>query len=72
MQRNVALYPDSPNVYDSLGDALLAKGDTTNAKSQFRRAKDVAVRLGQTPAAETIKKLEALENVTQAGAAKKK
>jgi hypothetical protein len=72
MQRNVAAYPDSPNVYDSLGDALLAKGDSTSAKAQFRRAKDVAVRLGQAPAAETIKKLEALENVTQAGAAKKK
>ena len=72
MQRNVAAYPDSPNVYDSLGDALLAKGDTSNAKTQFRRAKDVAVRVGQTPAAETIKKLEALENVTQAGSAKKK
>ena len=71
-QRNVASYPDSPNVYDSLGDALLAKGDTSAAKAQFHRSKDVATRTGQAVAAETLKKLEALESVTQAGSAKKK
>ena len=71
-QRNVAAYPDSPNVYDSLGDALLMKGDTTAAKTQFRLAKAVATRTGQTVAAETIKKLEALEHVTQAGSKKER
>jgi len=71
-RKNVASYPDSPNVYDSLGDGLLAAGDSTSARAQFRMARDVAVRQGKTPSEETLKKLAALEHptATQAGKAK--
>lgn len=34
---NVAEFPNSANAYDSYGDALLAKGDTTAALSNFKR-----------------------------------
>lgn len=72
LRKNVANYPDSPNVYDSLGDALLAAGDSTGARAQFRMARDVAVRQGRTASEETLKKLAALEHptATQAGKAK--
>ena len=70
-RKNVATYPDSPNVYDSLGDGLLAAGDSTGARTQFRMARDVAVRLGQPVAEDTQKKLDALEHAAvQAGKAK--
>jgi predicted alpha/beta superfamily hydrolase len=68
-QRNVANYPNSPNVYDSFGDALLAEGDSTRAKVEFRMARDVAVRIGEKPSAETLKKLAGLERPVQAGKA---
>lgn len=32
-------YPNSANVYDSYGDALLAKGDTANALTQFKQVR---------------------------------
>ncbi|MEO9569578.1 MAG: hypothetical protein ABJH82_09420 [Polaribacter sp.] len=35
---NVALYPKSSNVYDSLGEAFLLKKDTVNAKINFKKA----------------------------------
>ncbi len=71
-RKNVASYPDSPNVYDSLGDGLLAAGDSTSARAQFRMARDVAMRQGKTASEETLKKLAALEHptATQAGKAK--
>ncbi len=71
-RKNVASYPDSPNVYDSLGDGLLAAGDSAGARAQFRMARDVAVRQGKTASEETLKKLAALEHPTavQAGKAK--
>ena len=71
-RKNVAAYPDSPNVYDSLGDGLLAAGDSTAARAQFRMARDVAVRQGKPASEETLKKLAALEHPTaiQAGKAK--
>jgi predicted alpha/beta superfamily hydrolase len=70
-RKNVANHPDSPNVYDSLGDGLLAVGDSTGARTQFRTARDVAVRLGQPVAEDTQKKLDALEHAAvQAGKAK--
>ena len=70
-RKNVTNYPDSPNVYDSLGDGLLAAGDSTGARTQFRTARDVAVRLSQPVAEETQKKLDALEHAAvQAGKAK--
>ena len=66
-RRNATYYPESANVYDSLGDALLAKGDTSAAKAEFRRVGDVAVRGGKPMPDETRQKLDALEHATQAG-----
>jgi uncharacterized protein len=60
-RRNVDFYPDSPNVYDSLGDALLAGGDSSAAKVQFQRAVDVATRRGLPVANETREKLSRLD-----------
>ena len=40
-RRNVADYPKSWNVYDSLGEALAAKGDKAAAVEQYRRALDM-------------------------------
>ena len=60
-QRNVALYPESTNVYDSLGDAYLARGDTASAKASFQRSIDVAVKGKTVQQAETIEKLTQLE-----------
>ena len=60
-RENVRDYPQSANVYDSLGDGLLALGDTASAAAQFRRALAVARQAGQPGAAETIQKLAALE-----------
>ena len=60
-RQNVDLYPESANVYDSLGDGLLAVGDTTAAIAQFRRAVDVATRTKHPVLEESTKKLKALE-----------
>jgi predicted alpha/beta superfamily hydrolase len=60
-KRNVALYPESQNVHDSLGDGYLAQGDTANAKASFQRAIDTAVRRKEVPQPETIVKLNQLE-----------
>jgi predicted alpha/beta superfamily hydrolase len=60
-QQNVEMYPESANVYDSLGDALLAKGDSTAARNAFKRAADVAISQGRPVAEETRVKLVALE-----------
>ena len=60
-QQNVDMYPQSANVYDSLGDALLAKGDSTAARNEFKRAADLAVSQGRPVAEETRAKLVALE-----------
>jgi predicted alpha/beta superfamily hydrolase len=60
-RQNVDLYPESANVYDSLGDGLLAKGDTTAAMAQFRRAIEVGTRTGYPALAESQRKLKALE-----------
>ena len=60
-QQNADLYPESANVYDSLGDGLLAKGDTTAAMSQFRRAIDVATRTKHGVLEESKRKLKELE-----------
>ena len=60
-RKNVDLYPESANVYDSLGDGLLAAGDTTAAKAQFRRAIDVGTRTGHPVVPESTRKLKELE-----------
>ena len=60
-RRNVSQYPESPNVYDSLGDAYLAQGDQEMAKASFQRSIDTAVRTKVVPHPETIMKLNQLE-----------
>lgn len=60
-RRNVDLYPESANVYDSLGDALLAAGDTTAAMAQFKHAIDVAVRTKHPVLTVSMRKLRILE-----------
>jgi predicted alpha/beta superfamily hydrolase len=60
-RQNVDAYPESANVYDSLGDGLLAVGDTTAAIAQFRRAVDVGTRTKDPVAEASAKKLKALE-----------
>jgi predicted alpha/beta superfamily hydrolase len=60
-KRNVRAYPESVNVYDSLGDGFLAAADTASALAQFRTAVKVAHRTGARVPAATQKKLEALE-----------
>jgi predicted alpha/beta superfamily hydrolase len=65
-KRNVALHPESANVYDSLGDAYLAKGDTTAAKTEFRRAVAVAIRTSHPVLTESQRKLQELEQAAPA------
>jgi len=60
-RKNVDMYPESANVYDSLGDGLLAAGDTTGAKAQFKRAIDVGTRSGDPVVPESSRKLKELE-----------
>ena len=60
-RKNVELYPESANVYDSLGDALLAARDTTAAKAQFRKAIDLGRRNGDPVVPESTRKLKELE-----------
>ena len=38
---NIAAYPESPNVYDSIGDAYLAGGHRTAARDAYRRATEL-------------------------------
>ena len=60
-RQNVDAYPESANVYDSLGDALLVQGDTTGAIAQFRRAVDLATRTRHPVLVESLRKLNGLE-----------
>jgi predicted alpha/beta superfamily hydrolase len=60
-RKNVDLYPESANVYDSLGDALVASGDTTAAMAQFKRAIDVAARTKHPVLVVSMRKLRLLE-----------
>lgn len=70
-RRNLALYPESANVYDSLGDGLLAKGDTATAIAEFRRAVDIGTRTKHPVTADSQTKLRQLEKATtQSGKAK--
>ena len=34
----ITVHPDEPNAYDSMGDILLASGDTLQAKQMFEKA----------------------------------
>jgi len=51
---NITNYPDSYNVYDSYGDYYVAKGDTTNAITQFKKALSIKENV------DTRQKLDAL------------
>jgi len=37
-QLNAALYPDSFNVYDSLGEAFMLSGDNTSALENYEKS----------------------------------
>jgi len=70
-RRNAAKHPESANVYDSLGDGLLAKGDTAAAIAEFRRAVDIGTRTKHPVTSASRDKLRQLEKVKgQAGKAK--
>ena len=70
-RRNAARYPESANVYDSLGDALLAKGDTSLALAEFRRAVDIGTRTRHPVTSESQNKVKLLEQAAaQAGKTK--
>jgi predicted alpha/beta superfamily hydrolase len=60
-RQNVDIYPDSPNAYDSLGDALLAAGDTVAAMTEFRHGIDASVRTKRPVMERTRAKLKRLE-----------
>ncbi len=62
-RQNVDLYPGSANVYNSLADALLAKGDTIAAIAQLKRSIDLATRTGHPVLEASRKKLQALDAV---------
>ncbi len=53
---NTLLYPDSGNVYDSYGEALLAVGRRTEAVANYR--KSLALNPGNTNAVDVLKSLE--------------
>jgi hypothetical protein len=53
---NVALYPGSSNVYDSLGEAFMKNGDTIPAIENYK--KSLELDSGNKRAKEQIKKLE--------------
>ena len=70
-RRNAAAYVASANVYDSLGDGLLAKGDTAAAIAEFRRAVDIGTCTKHPVTLASQDKLRQLEKVTtQAAKAK--
>lgn len=54
---NVLLYPESANVYDSLGEAYLESGDKENAKINYK--KSVEIDPGNEHGKEVLQKLEA-------------
>ena len=41
-KKNVEAFPDSPNVYDSLGDAYCRAGDEASARQSYQQAANVA------------------------------
>jgi dienelactone hydrolase len=52
---NVAAYPDSPNVYDSLGDAYLANGQIDLARQNAQKALDTLAHYTKYPDAEGLR-----------------
>lgn len=56
LEMNVALYPESSNTYDSLGEAYLRKGDSLQAYTTFK--KSLALNSENNRAKEFVKKYE--------------
>ena len=54
--KNVKLYPDSPNVYDSLGEAYEKSGSNRKAYENYVRAYNLAVKKNDLRRAEIYKK----------------
>lgn len=52
---NIEAYPQSANVYDSYGEALLAKGDTASAISNYKKSLELDP--GNANAAQVLKRL---------------
>ncbi len=56
---NVALYPNSSNVYDSLGEAFMKNGDTIQAIENYK--KSLSLDSGNNRAKRQIKKLKKIQ-----------
>lgn len=63
---NVRRYPNSANVYDSLGDGLQEAGDPAGAMDAYRKAVDVAARTGDPVGQASKEKLVKLEILRRA------
>ncbi len=57
---NTELFPTSPNAYDSLGEAMLAAGDTAAALLNYRKV--LTLEPGNVNASTMIEKIETLQN----------
>ena len=55
-QKNVELYPDSPNVYDSLAEAYDRDGQSAAARRNYEKAVSVAEQSGNAEAVQTHKR----------------
>lgn len=66
-QRNVELYPQSANVYDSLADALEADGQSQLALENVKKAAAIATETGDPLLPEIKKHLDRLVADTKAG-----
>ncbi len=64
-ERNVKRFPESPNVYDSLGDGYKAKGKMRKALKNYRRAVELAEESGHPSLATYRKNLEQAEEALQ-------
>ena len=49
IQIYMTAHPDEPNAYDSMGDILLASGDTSQAKDMFLKAYELSRDLSSGP-----------------------
>jgi tetratricopeptide (TPR) repeat protein len=53
---NVRAFPESGNVYDSLGEAYLAHGDTVRARANYRRSLELDP--GNSKAADILRRID--------------
>ena len=54
-EENARLYPDSPNVYDSLAEALEKKGIRSKALANYEKAYKMAEQKGEAQLAQSAK-----------------